>query len=342
MKTTTVGSFGANANMLCSNQALRNAWYAVARSVDVAGAPLAVTLLATKVVLYRSASGGVVAAPDRCPHREAPLSAGTVTNGCLACPYHGWTFANDGKCTEIPSSDSSAITPRAHLMTFAVAERYGLVWVCLGEPAGDLPFVSEDTDARFRRLNTPVEVWQTSATRTADNFLDITHFPFVHQGTFGRAQDTKVPKLELTDLDSGWFGYAYEVTANNSLGATASGQTTSVVERSMSSGFHLPFDVRSTIRYETGLEHILLLLSTPIDDVTMYFTFVVWRNDDFATPADEILRFDLAIGAEDKMMLERLDGVLPLDQTSLVSVQADRCGVEWRRRLVEYMGLSSS
>ena len=42
------------------------------------------------------------------------------------------------------------------------------------------------------------------------------------------------------------------------------------------------------------------------------------------------------------MMLERLDGVLPLDQTSLVSVQADRCGVEWRRRLAEYMSLSSS
>ena len=83
----------------------------------------------------------------------------------------------------------------------------------------------------------------------------------------------------------------------------------------MSSGFHLPFDVRSTIRYGTGLEHILLLLSTPIDDVTSYFTFVVWRNDDFSVSAEEVIRFDMAIGAEDKRMLELLDGVLPLDQT---------------------------
>ena len=85
------------------------------------------------------------------------------------------------------------------------------------------------------------------------------------------------------------------------------------------------------------MQHILLLLSTPIDDITSYFTFVVWRNDDFSQSAEEIIRFDLAIGAEDKLMLERVPGVLPLDQTTLVNVQADRCSVEWRRRLSALM-----
>jgi hypothetical protein len=42
-------------------------------------------------------------------------------------------------------------------------------------------------------------------------------------------------------------------------------------------------------------------------------------------------------GAEDKVMLEQVPGVMPLDQTTLVSVQADKCGVEWRRKLVELM-----
>ena len=73
-------------------------------------------------------------------------------------------------------------------------------------------------------------------------------------------------------------------------------------------------------------------MSTPIDDVTSYFTFVVWRSDDFAIPSDEVLRLDFMIGAEDKRMLETFDTVLPLDQTSLVSVQADKCSVEWRRQ----------
>jgi phenylpropionate dioxygenase-like ring-hydroxylating dioxygenase large terminal subunit len=327
---------------LCDRPALRAAWYAVARAIDVGAAPVAAKLLNTTMVLYRSGDG-VVAAPDRCPHREAPLSKGTVHDGCLVCPYHGWSFGDGGRCVLVPSAaDGVPAPPRAHLATFQCVERYGLVWVCLGDtPADDpggIPVVAHENDPSFRRINTPVDVWHTSCTRMTDNFLDITHFPFVHVGTFGRAQETQVPKLEMEMLDNGWFGYRYEVLANNSdLGTLASGQATGVVERAMSSGFHLPFDVRSTIHYGTGLDHILLLLSTPIDDVTSYFTFVVWRNDDFSVSAEEIIRFDLAIGAEDKRMLEMLDGVLPLDQTTLVSVQADKCSVEWRRRLIEYL-----
>ncbi len=129
--------------------------------------------------------------------------------------------------------------------------------------------------------------------------------------------------------------------ANNTTGALVSGQTEQVVHRVMTSGFSLPFVVRSTIQYDSGLEHVLLLLSTPIDDVTSYFTFVVWRNDDFSVSAEEIIRFDLAIGAEDKHMLEQLDGVLPLDHTTLVSVQADKCSVEWRRQLADFLDTPS-
>jgi phenylpropionate dioxygenase-like ring-hydroxylating dioxygenase large terminal subunit len=330
--------------VLCRSPYLRSSWFAVARTVDVGVRPVGVRLLGEAVVLYRSPDGQVVAAPDRCPHREAPLSAGSIVDGCLVCPYHGWTFGDDGRCVRVPSASVGVPPPpRAHLRRHHCTERYGLVWVSLDEPKNDLPLIPQDDDPNFRRINTPVDVWQTSATRMTDNFLDITHFPFVHVGTFGRAQDTEVPKLELEPLDGGWYGYQYEVRANNTrLGSLASGQEADVVERAMSSGFHLPFDVRSTIRYETGLEHILLLLSTPIDDVTSYFTFVVWRNDDFSVSADEVIRLDMAIGAEDKAMLERLNGVLPLDQTTLVSVQADKCSVEWRRRISAHLGTASS
>ena len=63
-----------------------------------------------------------------------------------------------------------------------------------------------------------------------------------------------------------------------------------------------------------------------------YFTFVVWRNDDFSVPAEEIITFDRAIGAEDKAMLEQVPGVLPLDQHATVSVRSDKASVEWRRQ----------
>ena len=325
-------------DILCSSPAIRNSWHPVARSVDIAASPVGVTLLGQAVVLWRTTSGSVLAAPDRCPHREAPLSIGSVAGGCLTCAYHGWTFGDEGRCVLVPSaSEGVPPPPRAHLDPYGCEERYGLVWVCLGTPAAPIPTIIQEDDPAFRRINTPVEVWKVSATRMVDNFLDITHFPFVHTGTFGRAQDTHVPRFELQALDVEFHGYRYEVLANNTTGALVSGQQAQVVHRSMSSGFSLPFVVRSTICYDSGLEHILLLLSTPIDDVTSYFTFVVWRNDDFSVSAEEIIRFDLAIGAEDKRMLEQLDGVLPLDQTTLVSVAADKCSVEWRRQLADLL-----
>jgi len=318
---------------------LREHWFAVALSGEVAPGPLPRTLLGEHFVLWRDNTGDVVAAPDRCPHREAPLSLGAVSGGCVTCKYHGWSFGKGGRCVAVPSSgDTPAIPPGANLRVVNSTERYGLVWICLGEPTHAIPTLEWDDNPDFRRISNPVEVWETSATRMTDNFLDIAHFPWVHAGTFGRAQDTRVPKIELTQLDADFFGYAYEVEVNNPDAATVTtGMTQEVVHRKMSTGFSLPFTVRSTILYETGLEHIILLLSTPIDDVTSYFTFVVWRNDDFSVPEDEVVAFDRAIGAEDKVMLELLDGVLPLDRTAVVSVQADKASVEWRRQLGGYL-----
>ena len=320
--------------MLIEHAALRDHWYVVAEGADVAAAPVAIRLLGVDLVLWRAPSGAIVGAPDRCPHREAPLSAGSVHDGCLVCPYHGWTFADDGRCVEVPSSGAGRpVPPAAHLATVGVQERYGLVWVCLGTPASDVPTMAADDDPAYRRINSGVDVWATSATRMTDNFLDISHFPYVHLGTFGIPDKQDVPKIELGELDDDFHGYAYEVEVDNEQGAASSGLDAKIITRRMTTGFDLPFTVRSTIHYETGLDHLILLCSTPIDDATSYFTFVIWRNDDFSVPGEEVITFDRAIGAEDKVMLEQVKGVLPLDQKATVSVQSDKASVEWRRRL---------
>lgn len=320
---------------------LRHAWHPVAESADVdADRPHPVRLLGEQLVVWRSPGGELQAAPDRCPHREAPLSLGWVDEGVLTCAYHGWGFGDGGRCVGIPSSgDGATVPPTAHLPNIHLSDRYGLVWLCLDEPHHDLPEVPHENDAAFRRINSGVQVWHTAATRMTDNFMDISHFPWVHTGTFGDRQRQTVPKLELGDLGDGWYGYEFEVDANNPSDASQliSGSDADTVHRHMTTGFTLPLAVRSTIHYEDGLEHILLLCSTPIDDANSYFTFVVWRNDDFSVDGQEVIAFDKAIGEEDRVMLERVPGTLPLGQTDLVSVQADRGSVEWRRRLVDFL-----
>lgn len=317
------------------NPALRDHWYVVAGEPELDAGPVGRTLLNQPVVVYRDAAGRVIAAPDRCPHREAPLSAGSVSSGVLTCAYHGWSFGAGGRCLGIPSADPDFPIPDgAHLGCIDTRVCYGLVWICLGDSAvAQLPAIAQETDANYRRINNPVEMWRTSATRMTDNFLDISHFPWVHRGTFGGNQSTRVGDINLETLDGGYYGYAYKVFANNpkSAGLTT-GQAEGAVNRSMTTGFHLPFTVRSTIAYDTGLNHIILLLTTPMDDLNAYFTFVVWRNDDFTVPVEQVIDFDRMIGAEDKAMLEQVPGVLPLTPRGVVSTQSDKASSAWRRR----------
>ena len=320
--------------MLVEAPALRGYWYVVAESDDITAGPHAVRVLGEAVVVWRGPDGALVAAPDRCPHREAPLSLGTVDDGCLSCCYHGWKFGAEGRCVRVPSApEGMPVPPKSHLPTYHVVERYGLVWLCLDEPVAGIPEMTADGDPTYRRINSGVDVWTTSATRMTDNFMDISHFPYVHVGTFGIPENQLVPKISMEELDADFYGYRYEAEVGNENGAASSGIAAKVITRQMTTGFNLPFTVRSTIHYETGLDHLILLCTTPVDDVTSYFTFVIWRNDDFSVPAEEVISFDRAIGAEDKAMLEKVPGVLPLDQTATASVQADKPSVEWRRQL---------
>jgi len=320
--------------VLVEAPALRRYWYVVAESDEITAGPHAVRVLGEAVVVWRGPDGALVAAPDRCPHREAPLSLGTVDDGCLSCCYHGWTFGAEGRCVRVPSAlEGVPVPPKSHLPTYHVVERYGLVWLCLDEPVAGIPEMTADRDPTYRRINSGVDVWTTSATRMTDNFMDISHFPYVHVGTFGIPENQLVPKISMEELDADFYGYRYEAEVGNENGAASSGIAAKVITRQMTTGFNLPFTVRSTIHYETGLDHLILLCTTPIDDVTSYFTFVIWRNDDFSVPAEEVISFDRAIGAEDKAMLEKVPGVLPLDQTATASVQADKPSVEWRRQL---------
>lgn len=111
---------------------LGHQWFAVARSANVQDAPAAARLLRRDLVLWRSPSGAVVAAPDRCTHSKGDLTKGEVNDGRLVCPKHGWTFGDGGRCVFKPSG--LPINDRAHLKIHPCVERYGLVWVSLDNP----------------------------------------------------------------------------------------------------------------------------------------------------------------------------------------------------------------
>ncbi|MBI5329392.1 MAG: nitrite reductase small subunit NirD [Betaproteobacteria bacterium] len=43
-----------------------------------------------RIALFRTATDGIYAVKDKCPHRGGPLSEGIVHGGLVTCPLHGF------------------------------------------------------------------------------------------------------------------------------------------------------------------------------------------------------------------------------------------------------------
>ncbi|MCH7859444.1 MAG: Rieske (2Fe-2S) protein [Candidatus Marinimicrobia bacterium] len=68
---------------------------------------------------------GIYALDNRCLHRGGAIGAGVVTDGTVACPWHGWIFSiADGRCV-----DNAA----ACLKTYPVRIYNGEIQVDLGD-----------------------------------------------------------------------------------------------------------------------------------------------------------------------------------------------------------------
>src|SRR3954463_15870690 len=135
------------------SEVLSTGWFPVVRAADVGTRPLPVGAGGQAYVVVRLRPGGEVSAfPARCPHRLVPLAGGSVIEGRLQCPAHGWRFDGEGRCVDIPSlGQHGSPPPRADLaMPWAVEERHGWVWLAPERTAHPLPPRSSDTPAPER------------------------------------------------------------------------------------------------------------------------------------------------------------------------------------------------
>ena len=124
-------------------RALRHIWHPALREVMLDDAtahdrPISARVVSEDVVIARLGES-VVAFPDRCLHRSLPLSAGSLSDGCLRCIGHGWQWSAEGRCVSIPDLAARAIPSRARLESLDVAVAHGLVWVRLETLASATP-----------------------------------------------------------------------------------------------------------------------------------------------------------------------------------------------------------
>lgn len=183
---------------------LRNAWYVAAWSSEVGRTMLARRILDEPVVIFRSTAGAPVALEDRCVHRFLPLSLGELDGDEVICGYHGMTFDVTGKCVRIPGQPM--IPSTACVRRYPVAEKWGCVWIWLGNPAQasetdiiDVPHYNDPSWGINRGELLHIKAYYQLIT---DNLLDPTHVSFVHKSTFGTPSFVEHPITTEHDQNS--------------------------------------------------------------------------------------------------------------------------------------------
>src|SRR3954451_11159620 len=95
--------------------------------------PLRVLLLRERLLAFRDSHGQVGLLAHSCPHRGASLFFGRNEEGGLRCVYHGWKFAADGTCVDMPNEPAeSDFKHKVKAVTYPTSERGGVVWAYMG------------------------------------------------------------------------------------------------------------------------------------------------------------------------------------------------------------------
>ena len=161
---------------------LRNYWYTACGSSRLQAAPLAARVLDYDLVLFRDSGQAAHALRDRCCHRGVKLSLGRITEGLLACGYHGWRYEGSGHCVHVPSLTAGRQIPETfRVPSYPCLEQDGYVWVWLGEdPPTALTRIPKFESRGWLQ---GASDYKCDALKVIGNNLDWCHPAFTHEGT---------------------------------------------------------------------------------------------------------------------------------------------------------------
>ena len=210
-------------------KAVAEGWHPIASAGELRRRPVARVLMGRPIVLFRSPAGPA-AFLDRCPHRTMALSAGRIRDGEIECPYHGWRFAADGRCTLTPGADQPA-GQRAE--TLPVIERAGLVWTTLARDPAPFPALPQPIeDASFDRFWWLLRPSRARLFDAIENLLDPAHPHFLHAGIV-RSGMTRRPVSVTIRIrgDHGEAGYVENARASGLMPLLFEGLRTTSIGR---------------------------------------------------------------------------------------------------------------
>jgi nitrite reductase/ring-hydroxylating ferredoxin subunit len=168
-------------------------------ATDIAGKPILIT---------RNKDGKAQAFLNACRHRGVKLAEGCGNGKGFTCPYHGWTYNNDGELISVPSRGAFEPSQLRDLIALPTAEDIGLILVH-PQPEGHLDFdaffgpmkgVLEDFHiGDWELLSAYREPAHINWKHAVDGGMEAYHTPFLHTTTLMTDGGGFLPVMQFGD-----------------------------------------------------------------------------------------------------------------------------------------------
>ena len=224
------------------------------------------TWMGEEIVAWCDDQDRICVADAFCPHlgsHMGPSVGGVVRDGCLVCPFHGFTFDATGRCVATPNAPAPSA---AHLKVYETAEVLGMVfawWGYAGRPAHwhlptDLAAGPEWSELRSCTLR-----FRGHPQETSENSVDVEHLAYTHGYHDVRPKTTSVQGAYLKSS----FDFK---SVRKIAGLVALVADVSAVAHVHGLGYSLVEFHEKSI----GMDSRLYVLATPVDGTLIDLTLV--------------------------------------------------------------------
>ncbi|TQF67365.1 aromatic ring-hydroxylating oxygenase subunit alpha [Pseudoalteromonas luteoviolacea] len=189
----------------------KNEWVFIVseQELNQIGDYFAFTLAGEPIVIIRGQDGTVRALSNLCRHRGTMLlddGFGNVEKS-IVCPYHAWTYSDDGAFKGAPFTGSVNVDKQSHcLLQFHLESWHGMLFIHLGEPTSSLKNRLNGIDDYLRHFELPKfkygyrsdksEQWDANWKLVMENAMESYHLFKVHKATL----ETVTPTRQAFDI----------------------------------------------------------------------------------------------------------------------------------------------
>ena len=196
---------------------LQNEWTCIGHVGEIPGPGDYVTteMIGEQLIVTRSDDGSVRVLSNVCRHRGNQVVQGKGTAKRFSCPYHRWTYRNDGSLVAAPFMDGRPSFDKAEcsLPEFRSEVWNGWLFVNLSGTATplvgrlgglDAVVANYHPDERFLVFMEEDE-WQCNWKALFENFMEGYHLSAIHPETLHPITPTRLSKKMASG--EGWTGY---------------------------------------------------------------------------------------------------------------------------------------